>query len=513
MAAEFLATHGIDLQAEMTKVQFGDSIADPAPSSSETTTTPPSPTTSPSLPPLPAPTPLPTLASVLLPSSPTTPLTLHLSPSTSLITAITPAPPSHPPRLALPSLCHPHIHLDKAHLHSHPLFSTPPPPAAAASTFAAALATTALAKALFTPADLLTRGNWLLAESVAAGVTHLRAFVETDPAVGLVGLHAAIRLQHRWRAHCAVQLCAFAQDPLFSGDSDDDDGAAAATRRLVEQAARCPEVSALGTTPYVEADAARARRNVRWAVGLAVALRKHLDFHLDYSLDAAAAPLVWDVLAALRAEDWPARNPARTVCLGHCTRLALFSRAEWARLRVEVRGLPVFFVGLPTSDLYMMGRPPRSAEEEGEERGEDGGGGGDRPRGTLQVVWMIRALGLRAALGVNNVGNAFTPWGGADPLAVAALAVGVCQAGGEGDAEVLYECVSTRAREAIGFEGGGQGEKGVQLRVGGGADLVVYGREGGGRGERGRGSVREVVADGGRWRVVVKGGWRVGEGL
>ncbi|MCJ1432349.1 hypothetical protein MMC27_001705 [Xylographa pallens] len=486
MAAEFLATHGIDLQAELSAVQFGPPPPDNAPSPS-----PPSPTTATTLP-FPAPCPLTTLPNILLPSSPTTPHTIHLSPSTSLITHITPSPspspPPQPPLLALPSLCHPHIHLDKAHLHSHPAFSHLAPPT---STFAAALATTAAAKALFTPADLLTRGHWLLAESAAAGVTHLRAFVEADPAVGLAGVRAGIELQRLWRARCAVQLCVFAQDPVFSGAGDD---GGHETRALVEHAAlQLPAIEAVGSTPYVEADAARARRNVLWAVRLAVRSGKHVDFHLDYTLDATAEPLVWFVLATLRAEEWVRRNPRGTVCLGHCTRLTLFGAAEWARLCAEVRGLPVYFVGLPTSDLYMMGRPAAGEE-----------GGRDRARGTLQVVWMVRALGLNAVLGVNNVGNAFTPWGGADPLGVAALGVGVYQAGAEGDAEVLYECVSTRAREAIGFGGGS-----VEVREGEGADLVVYGREGGGGWERRRRTVREVVGDAGRHRMVVKGGYRI----
>ncbi|MCJ1384534.1 hypothetical protein MMC17_007651 [Xylographa soralifera] len=497
MAAEFLATHGIDLQAEMSKIQFGTSTPDPAPSTTTpappfaSDTTPPSPTTtSTPLPfPFPFPTPLTLLPSILLPSSPTTPHTLSLSPTTSLITAITPHPtpsPSlHPPLLCLPSLCHPHIHLDKAHLLSHPRFSHLYPPT---STFASALNTTTTAKTLFTPPDLLTRGNWLLAESVSAGVTHARAFVEADATVGLTCVHAGIALQHLWRSHCTVQLCVFAQDPVFSGS------AGAANRALVEQAAALEEVAAVGSTPYVEADAASARRNVEWAIRLAVATRKHVDFHLDYNLDPGAEPLVWAVLATLRREAWTSRNPGRTVCLGHCTRLALFGREEWARLREEVRDLPVHFVGLPTSDLYMMGRP-------GEGEGE---GGRDRGRGTLQVVWMVRELGLKAVLGVNNVGNAFAPWGSADPLGAAALAVGVCQAGGMGDAEVLYECVSTRAREAIGFRGGS-----VQVREGEAADLVLFGREGGGGWERRRTTVREVVADAGRHRVVVKGGCRV----
>ena len=92
----------------------------------------------------------------------------------------------------------------------------------------------------------------------------------------------------------------------------------------------------------------------------------------------------------------------------------------------EVQNLPVYFVGLPTSDLFMMGRPG-----EGEE-------GKDRQRGTLQLLHMAKKWGLRVAMGVNNVGNAFTPWGSADPLGIAGAGVGVYQDGTAEGADMLY---------------------------------------------------------------------------
>ncbi|RYO86691.1 hypothetical protein DL766_005823 [Monosporascus sp. MC13-8B] len=77
-----------------------------------------------------------------------------------------------------------------------------------------------------------------------------------------------------------------------------------------------------------------------------------------------------------------------------------------------------------------------------------------RPRGTPQVLSMINDLGLSACIGVNNVGNAFTPYGTGDPLQLASWAVGIYQAGTVDDAHILYECVSGRAREAISLDSG-----------------------------------------------------------
>jgi hypothetical protein len=79
----------------------------------------------------------------------------------------------------------------------------------------------------------------------------------------------------------------------------------------------------------------------------------------------------------------------------------------------------------------MMGRP--SEEEEG----------GQRVRGTLQVLQIIKRYGLNAAIGVNNVGNAFTPQGTCDPLSLASLGVGLYQAATKADADLLLVSVIT----------------------------------------------------------------------
>ncbi|KAK5084493.1 hypothetical protein LTS08_000074 [Lithohypha guttulata] len=58
----------------------------------------------------------------------------------------------------------------------------------------------------------------------------------------------------------------------------------------------------------------------------------------------------------------------------------------------------------------------------------------------------------KGCIGINNVGNAFTPWGSCDPLRLASLCVGVYQAGTPKDAELLFECIAALAQEAIGLK-------------------------------------------------------------
>ena len=314
---------------------------------------------------------------------------------------------------------------------------------------------TSKAKENFTHEDLLERGQRLLDESVEASVTHIRAFVEIDAVVDTKCLEAGMQLKQQFRRQCIVQLCIFAQVPIFSDSEKDEEGEV--VRKLLERESRTISVDVVGSTPYVEADRERMQKNVEWMVDLAILNHVHLDLHLDYNLDPNLEPLIWHVLQTLKQKSWNENNPNKTIVLGHCTRLSLFTPQEWTKLSQEIGSLPISFVGLPTSDLFMMRTP-------------------ERTRGTLPIPSMIRDYGLNACIGVNNIGNAFTPQGSCDPLSLACSCVGVYSAGTKEDAEVLYECVSTRAREAIGL-GRGDGRVDTEVREGDEADLVLFASE------------------------------------
>lgn len=444
MAQSFLATHGIDLDAELARIQAPASQAPPSPDTLHISNI--------------------TLPNTTHPSD----LTIISSNITSIHSHAPSAQPSNPktnplhsPSSALiaPSLCHPHIHLDKPYLLSHPRFAASQ--TIQEGTFAEAMTLTSQAKENFTREDLLERGQRLLDESIEAGVTHIRAFVEVDAVVGTKCLDAGLELKEAVAKTCAVQICTFAQVPIFSSSQGDDDGSVA--RRLLLEAVAKDDVEVIGSTPYVESDREKQKKNIEWIIDLAIEQKVHLDFHLDYNLDPSLEAMVWHVVKALQAKSWNLTNAGKTIVLGHCTRLSLFKDAEWKQLKAEIGDLPVSFVGLPTSDLFMMRTP-------------------ERTRGTLNVPEMVKSYGLNACIGVNNIGNAFTPQGSCDPLSLACSCVGVYSAGMKADAELLYECVSTRARKAIGFsrvhgEDARDARYGTELREGDKADLVVFGSE------------------------------------
>jgi cytosine/adenosine deaminase-related metal-dependent hydrolase len=454
MAGEFLKSHGIDIDAEMARIQ------DEIPPSS-----------------IPA-SYISEFSNVSLPNTPPN-SRWDVSISNGKISSIQ----EHNPQslntsmidgsgsLLAPSLCHPHIHIDKAYLLSHPKYSHLQ---IVKGDFQEAMSLTGSAKQDFEEWDLLERGQRVIDESVVGGVTHMRAFVEVDAVVGMKCLDAGIQLKRKAEGRCVVQLCAFAQLPLFTSSQGDERGEV--IRGLMREAARTDEVDVVGSTPYVEGGRREMEKNIEWMIELAIEKQVHLDFHLDYNLDTEQEPMVWYVVKMLKEKGWMEKARDRTVVLGHCTRLTLFKDDEWRRLREEIGDLPFSFVGLPTSDLFMMRTP-------------------NRTRGTLDIPKLIKEYNLNACMGINNIGNAFTPHGSCDPLTLACNGIGVYQAGTKEDAELLYECISTRARRAIGLaeESIGEDREGrlLELKEGATADIILFGCDK--EDWRSRRSIAEVV--------------------
>jgi hypothetical protein len=151
----------------------------------------------------------------------------------------------------------------------------------------------------------------------------------------------------------------------------------------------------------------------------------HADFHLDYNLDPGAVPMVWDVVQKMRQRSWW-KSSGKRVTIGHATRLGLFSGREWAELKHATDMLPLEIVALPQSDIYMMGRADPSGRVPVPLAGR-----------TINAPQVYRDHGVRVALSVNNVENAFTPQGSLDPLTLASLGVALFQVGTEPDWRVL----------------------------------------------------------------------------
>ncbi|KLO12194.1 Metallo-dependent hydrolase [Schizopora paradoxa] len=376
--------------------------------------------------------------------------------------------------LLLPSLCHSHIHLDKCYIleQGEPLTT---------GDFAEALRVTSAVKAGFVERtdDLYARGRRLIQESVASGVTSMRAHVEVDAIVGSACLEVGLRLSEEFKDVCDVEIAVFMQDPIFDSERDIDFGKNASVLKdvLDRYASSSKAFTAVGSAPYVERTREQQLKNIEFIISLAQNYDLHLDFHLDYDLkpcDEATEqaseddPLIFAVLSYLAQ---PSSAKVKSLTVGHMTRLSVFTPPLISRLRSYLEAIPpesslrsISFVGLPQSDLYMMGRRSSSSSSTSE-RYEESFGGPSTPRGTLDVLRFrrfcdsvneklrgehARSIFVNVAMSVNNVANAFTPQGTADPLSLCTLGVAVYQSATKESCRVLLESISTASKLAVG---------------------------------------------------------------
>ncbi|KZS92907.1 Metallo-dependent hydrolase [Sistotremastrum niveocremeum HHB9708] len=298
------------------------------------------------------------------------------------------------------------------------------------STFDEALQVTSQAKAKFTSDDLLARGRRLIQESILFGVTCMRAHVEVDDIVQYQCLDAAVQLKREFANSCDILISVFAQDPFWKSD---DVNQSANLTYLRESCLRTPEITSIGSAPYVENSPEKSLRNIQAVVDLALQHNLHLDFHLDYNLSESNEPMIFDVISELNRVQWSQRMPTKHITIGHATRLTLLDDGQLRELRLAISTLPISFVGLPQSDVYIMGRGDSRA-----------------PRGMLNVPILKREYDLDVAIAVNNVGNAFTPQGEPDPLSLCPLGVALYQASTPADCHSLLEAVSIGSHRAVG---------------------------------------------------------------
>ncbi|KAL8291807.1 hypothetical protein RQP46_002065 [Phenoliferia psychrophenolica] len=271
----------------------------------------------------------------------------------------------------------------------------------------------------------------------------MRAHVEVDPIVSLKCLCAGLKLQTSFASSCSLQLVAFAQDPFFYPTSPTTQSQMSTLfSQVISLHLSTPSrpLSAIGSAPYVEASHDAAVLNIETVFQLAKTAQVDVDFHLDYDLDTSTPALLWDVLRISKVEGnrWDVRGRTRRITLGHCTKLSVFTSAELDELVEELEEIPgeVHFVALPPSDLYMQGRATPYAS---------------RSRATFPALDLVQR-GISCSVGVNNVGNGFTPQGDADPLALLPMLVAVWQSAQPAAIRSLLEMVTTSAGLAAGID-------------------------------------------------------------
>ena len=325
-------------------------------------------------------------------------------------------------RFVVPGFVDAHVHLDKAYL----LDRAP----SREGTLAEAIRVTAEAKRTFTVEDIQVRARRLLDRAAALGTTAMRGHVEVDPIVGLRGVEAVLPLRREYADRLDLQVCAFAQEGILQ---------APGTEALLREALRAG-ADLVGGCPYNDTDGAAH-------VDRVFALAREFDCDVDFHADFADEPVhrhVEVIVDRTERHGWQGR-----VAVGHLTELAACDEAEQARVARRLHTAGIAVITLPATDLYLMGRHDTRNVRRG-----------------LTPVKRLLAAGVTVAAATNNVQNAFTPAGNADPLLLTYLLVVGAHMGGETDMAAALDMVTGAPARIL-------GRRDYGLAVGCRADLVV----------------------------------------
>jgi cytosine deaminase len=333
-------------------------------------------------------------------------------------------------RAVLPGFVEPHLHMDKALLYRRQPTRD--------GTLEEAIRLTGKLKAEQDRDDVLERSRAVLDMAVRAGTVAIRVHPDVDPLQGLLGVETALELQQEYRDLVDIQIVAFPQEGIVKSPG---------TLELMTEAMRMG-ASVVGGCPYSEADWDGTRRHIEHVFELAERFDAPVDMHADFADDTQDPRFT---AARHIAEQTLKRNYHSRVSLGHVTSLAALSPQESEDVIALLRQADVQIVTLPATDLYLGGRRDTKNQRRG-----------------LTPVHLLRDSGVNVTFSSNNVRNAFTPFGKADPLLIGNLLAHAAQFGTpHSQAEVLRMATYDAAR-SIGIADS------YGLAVGKAADLVVF---------------------------------------
>ena len=329
-------------------------------------------------------------------------------------------------RLLAPAFVEAHLHVEKALL----LDRLP----GEVRSMGEAIAATAALKRGFTRDDMRARAEQLLRMARRHGTLYVRAHVEVDPILGLSALEVALELRDTLTGLMTVQVVAFPQEGLQKSPG---------TEELLREALRLG-ADVLGGAPYVDPDPIAHLDSL---FRLALEAGVPLDLHADFSDDPPPDPP--GLTARYVAERALAEGYVGRVVLGHATALGALPPDDVQPIAELLARADVSVVTLPATDLYLGGRTDTH-----------------NVRRALAPIQALRRAGVNLAYASNNVRNAFTPFGNADPLEVGLLMLAAGHLAARSDVEAVFEMATTNAARAIGLT-----EYGVA--VGNRANLVL----------------------------------------
>ena len=271
--------------------------------------------------------------------------------------------------------------------------------------------------------------NWIIknvrrAMVLAAkyGCTHTRAFADVDTKAKLEGVKALIRAREEFREFMDIQVVAFAQDGILR-----ESGAADLIREAMDLGA-----DVVGGIPWIEFTEADITEHVKEIFDIAEEFDKPVSMLVDDAGDPGLRSLETMALETIK-RGWYGRSLAH-----HARAMALYPKPYFQKVAALMKKAQMGVVSDPhTGPLHA------------------------RVRELLEE-------GVLVCLGMDDISDAYYPYGRNNLLEVAFLVSHLLWMTTRDDMETLYDMVTTKAAQAIGIEN-------FRLEEGAPANLVVLG--------------------------------------
>ncbi len=301
--------------------------------------------------------------------------------SNGRVVGMEPTQAKAPPRIVMPKLVEPHVHLDKCHT-VHRLKHV-------GGNLHEAIAEQWRDKQGWTEDDIRSRAARGLAELEAAGCSNVRSHVDWSHGPDAMTAPLAWQVLADLAADAAIEL---QLSPLVGVEDFTVPGVA---KNVATETAR--QNGALGC--FLHGQPKRAE-GVRAAFAVASDHGLPLDFHVDEGLTPGldGLELLADIAIEMRFEG--------PILCGHACSLMNFDGDDLRRVLDKMARAGVMVTSLPTTNLYLQSR-----------------GSGTPDRRGITRIRELQAAGVPVVIGTDNVRDAFCPIGRHDPIASLALAV------------------------------------------------------------------------------------------
>jgi cytosine deaminase len=259
-----------------------------------------------------------------------------------------------------------------------------------------------------------------MALSAKFGCTHTRAFADVDTKARLEGVKALIQAREEFKGILDIQVVAFAQDGIVR-----EPGAEDLMRQAMDLGA-----DVVGGIPWIEFTDADIAEHIKVCFDIAEEYDKPVSMLVDDAGDPGLRSLELMALETIK-RGWQGRSLAH-----HARAMSLYPKPYLQKLCAILKEAQMGVVSDPhTGPLHAR-------------------------------VQELLEEGVLVCLGMDDISDAYYPYGRNNMLEVAFLVSHLLWMTGRDEMETLYDMVTTKAAQAIGLEDFG-------LKVGATANLVV----------------------------------------